>query len=82
MAVCDDCSQEMTTAAICTADVLILVDERFGAPGPAGCTDVDGDRVFVCAVADGVVVHPASLRGLRMPSTRYPLRELVAGGPP
>jgi hypothetical protein len=121
MAVCADCRQEMRTAASCTADVLILVDERFERPrarrvyGPdgrcgdcgiraggyhhlgcemercprcrrqllsCGCADVDDHTVFVCAVADGVVVHPASLRGLRVPSTQYPFRELVAGGPP
>lgn len=29
MAICDDCGQEMTTAASCTADTLILHFERF-----------------------------------------------------
>ncbi|MDP9021814.1 MAG: hypothetical protein M3N57_03770 [Actinomycetota bacterium] len=29
MAVCEDCDQEMLTAASCTVDVLIIRNERF-----------------------------------------------------
>ncbi len=120
MVACEDCNREMTTAASCTADALVIQGERFPrvrqvrAPtGPRGrcgdcgiqrggfhhlgcdlescprcqrqlvscrCPDVPKDEIArsLVAVADGVVVYPASLRGLQLPAVRYPFAD---GGP-
>lgn len=111
MAVCDDCGQEMLTAAGCTVDVLIIQNERFErhrVSGPTGrnrrcgdcgaqprrfhhlgcdvercprcgrqllscgCGWTDDDREALVAVADGLVVYPSGLRGLRVPPVRFP----------
>ncbi len=111
MAVCDDCGQEMLTAAGCTVHVLIIQNERFErhrVPGRSGsgrrcgdcgaqprgfhhvgcdmercprcagqllscgCTWTDDDREALIAVADGIVVYPGGLRGLRVAPVRFP----------
>lgn len=121
MAVCSDCNQEMTVAASCVADVLIIQDERFERArviepiGPdgrcgdcgiqsggfhhlgcdledcprchrqlisCGCPFADEDTESLVAVADGVVVYPESMRGLMLPDSRFPLRDLLSDSNP
>lgn len=116
MAVCEDCQQEMTVAASCTVDVLVIQQERFERSrvrrpiGPNGrcadcgiqaggfhhlgcdlelcprcgrqliscdCAFVDEDTEDLVAVAGDTVVYPDSLRGLRLPNTRFPVRTLT-----
>jgi hypothetical protein len=119
MAICEDCGQEMLVAASCTADVLIIQQERFprvrltrpiGPDGrcgdcgvqsggfhhlgcdiercprchrqliSCGCCWVDEETEGLIAVADGTVVYPAALRGLRVPKSRFPFRDLAGRG--
>lgn len=111
MATCPDCEQEMTTAASCTVDAVILQGERFPRHrvrrpiGPAdrcgdcgvqrggfhhlgcdlercpccggqmiscGCSWADEETEAVLAVVGDLVVYPPHLRGLQVPTSRFP----------
>lgn len=47
-----------------------------------GTDPTDEDVVDILAVADNVVVYPDSLRGLAVPSGRFPFRDLDPGDHP